>query len=497
MAYAFSGPRWASNQITWSFALNTYPQDPDSPFSASIAGDFEQGFFLGALATWAGVAGLDFVQVDDSPNTDLRLGWGRFGALSGQIGQADYRYNVLTQVISPGAIIRLEDPAELPLQQEPDGPTVYSGTSSAIYGVAVHEIGHALGLAHNDDAASIMFPTAGRANRQLSFDDGFGIQLLYGDLDQNFRATAVRDVFYGFAGNDTVAWNGPLADYTVSRSDGGTTVSRNANAADQDIVFDVEALQFADTRIAVSAEAGLFDPAAYALANPDVVSAGFDPRQHFDTLGWREDRSTGSEFNTVAYLGANPEVRAAGINPLAHYQTDGWREGRDPIAGFDVRLYLIHNPDVAEAGIEPLAHYLQRGRAEGRVAWPAVGDHIVGGFDAQHYMLSNPDIARAGLDAQQHWQQNGRFEGRSPNAWFDTRGYLNQHADVAEAGLDPLAHYMTCGWREGHDPSEAFDTQAYLAAYRDVAEAGVNPLDHFLLFGIYEGRSGFGDGVLS
>ena len=496
MAYAFSGQHWDDTQFTWSFALSTFAKDSGVPFSARIAGDqTHEAFVRDAIATWSGVAGLGFIQVEDSISTDLRFGWGRFGLL-GPIGQTNYNYDGVSNLIAPDVIIRLEDPAEKPLQQErTTGTTVYAGTATAPASVALHELGHALGLAHNGDAASIMFPTAGAANRQLTADDKFSIQLLYGDFSQNFRATEARDIFYGFAGTDSVTWNGRVADFTISRSGGGYAVSRNANPADRDILFDVEALVFSDARIAIGPSLGLFDPVAYARANPDVVAAGLDPRQHFDASGWREGRSPGGVFDPAAYLGANPDVRAAAINPLGHYETHGWREGRDPIASFDVRLYLARNPDVAAAGIEPLAHYLLSGRAEGRFASPALGNTITGGFDAQYYLLNNLDVGRAGVNPYQHWQQNGRFEGRAPDLYFDTSGYLGKYVDVAQAGIDPLAHYTTQGWKEGRDPSAAFDTRQYLAAYADVARSGLNPLDHFLNNGIYEGRSAFGDGV--
>lgn len=496
MIYAFSGPRWNSSQITWSFALSTSPQDQGSPFSGTI-GFAHQQVFQAAFATWEGVSGLDFLQVADQSGADIRLGWGTFGTSSGQIGEARWRTVGSPPTFDPGVIIRIEDPAERPLAVVPGTGDFAYNPSTRLSSVVLHEIGHAIGLDHNGDGTSLMSATAGATNRQLSFSDKFSVQLLYGDHDQHFRATGGRDIFYGFAGNDSVTFGGNIAEYTVSLSGGGYAVSRNTDAADRDIVFGVESLQFADTRIAVGKAAGLFDPVAYALAYGDVVAAGLDPRFHFDSGGWREGRASGTEYNAYGYSGANPDVHAAGINPLTHYEATGWREGRDPVATFDVRLYLIRNPDVAQAGVEPFSHYLQSGRAEGRVASPTIGDRISGGFDEQYYMLSSPDVARAGMDALQHWQQYGRFEGRAPDAWFDTRGYLAAYADVAEAGADPLAHYANYGWWEGRDPSAAFDSRKYLAAYQDVAASGRSPLDHFLTSGAHEGRSAFGDGMFA
>ncbi len=497
MAYAFSGPRWGGTQITWNFAAGNYAKDAGSPFSHGM-GATPQAYVRSALDIWGGVAGLDFVQVADAPSAGLRFGWGRFGPFASTVGETKWTSTGSPAVFDPDVIIRLRDPDEkTPVLEAGTGAFVYAGTSSTLYAVMLHKVGHAIGLAHNNDPTSILYPTSGTANRQLNSDDRFGVQLLYGDLDQNFRATGAAEFFFGFAGTDTVPWTGRLADYTIGHANGGYTISRNASPADRDFIFEVETLRFADARFSLASDTGLFDPVFYARANPDVVAAGRDLREHFDASGWREGRAPDAVFDPACYLGANADVRAAGLNPLDHYQSNGWREGRDPGAGFDAKLYLARNPDVARAGFEPLTHYLLSGKAEGRAAAPALGDHVVAGFDAQHYLLTGPDVGRTGADPYRHWQEHGRFEGRSPDAYFDTVGYLGRYADVARAGVDPLAHYMTNGWREGRDPSAAFDTRKYLPTYTDVARAGLNPLDHFLNSGAYEGRVAFNDGAFS
>ena len=53
------------------------------------------------------------------------------------------------------------------------------GANSLIY-VAVHEIGHALGLGHSNVKGSVMWPTASRGTPKLHRDDIAGIKSLYG-----------------------------------------------------------------------------------------------------------------------------------------------------------------------------------------------------------------------------------------------------------------------------------------------------------------------------
>jgi len=46
--------------------------------------------------------------------------------------------------------------------------------------VAAHEFGHALGLAHSDDPAALMYPFYSGPHRHLAADDSLGIQTIYG-----------------------------------------------------------------------------------------------------------------------------------------------------------------------------------------------------------------------------------------------------------------------------------------------------------------------------
>lgn len=58
------------------------------------------------------------------------------------------------------------------------------GAKSLIH-VAVHEIGHILGLHHSDVKGSVMWPTASRGTPKLHDDDIKGIRSLYGMLEQH------------------------------------------------------------------------------------------------------------------------------------------------------------------------------------------------------------------------------------------------------------------------------------------------------------------------
>lgn len=184
----------------------------------------------------------------------------------------------------------------------------------------------------------------------------------------------------------------------------------------------------------------LFNASWYVERNPDVVSAGLDPWQHYLSSGWQEGRWPNPLFNPTQYLDQNPDVSAIGYEPLAHYAEFGWKEGRRPHPLFDPKWYLDQNPDIKAAGIEPLEHYLEFG-----------------------------------------WR-----EGRAPSVWFDIKMYVSDHADVKAAGMEPLGHYLHYGWREGRHPNSVFLPLWYAGVYGDTGS--MEPLSHYVLIGAVQFR---------
>ena len=116
-----------------------------------------------AFAMWAAVANVRFREVDDSNASDFRIGLGEIDGARGTAGQAQ-------SFTQDGFRIRsniLFDVAD------------YPKSGSVSLRVALHEIGHALGLGHSPVANSIMY-AFGNFRTTLHPDDIAGVQALYG-----------------------------------------------------------------------------------------------------------------------------------------------------------------------------------------------------------------------------------------------------------------------------------------------------------------------------
>lgn len=169
----FSGrPTWPryKTHLTYTFAST-------SGVAASTSAI--QAVFARAFARWSEVTTLTFSDAATASDADITIGF--YGGDHGDGEPFDGVLGTLAHAFSPPHGHFHLDSAE---NWVAEGDVTAASSSAAVdlESVAVHEIGHLLGLAHSSAPEAIMYPTirAGTRKVDLTQDDVDGIQSLYG-----------------------------------------------------------------------------------------------------------------------------------------------------------------------------------------------------------------------------------------------------------------------------------------------------------------------------
>lgn len=165
----------------------------------------EGPLLFAAEHAWEAVANVNFVNLVDAGSTnvsaaDIRIGLGHLPM--NFIGETTYTYDQ-TNHFQNATVLLSDDNQTTPLS---DGDGRFVGYQSTVFQVLLHEIGHALGLAHNPDPTSIMNPTAGFSNPYITGQDAAALRSLYGAPSSSAVATALNDpVLLNLVPSSTVA----------------------------------------------------------------------------------------------------------------------------------------------------------------------------------------------------------------------------------------------------------------------------------------------------
>ncbi len=312
MSYALEGQAWPTTDITWSFETSGASTNGDFAYSNAITDPVQQALVEKAFADWQSHSALTFLQVPDhqalDQAPDIRIGLGNLlgqGTSDDDIGLTDYYYYPSDNSFAAGVYIALQDPSLTPLQPDATGALVYGGTGASFFQVALHEIGHSLGLAHDQtDPDAVMYPVATATNRDLDAQDIQGIQALYGtgtgyDTDPT-----------------TLFLLGDEDQYTLAQNGGGTLV-----VSDQVAGRDGTTAVATDTTFAFADGTALADPTGHAGDVARLYLAVLDRAPDLDGLQANTaaaDAGVPLDQLTASLL-ASPEftARAGGLSDMA------------------------------------------------------------------------------------------------------------------------------------------------------------------------------------
>jgi hypothetical protein len=262
------GSKWNKTNLTY-YIYNT---------STHLTAAQRESAIQAAFNTWQNVSFLSFTQVSNPSDADIKLKWttgdhGDEEAFDGPGGTLAHTFAPPPGGGTYSGEVHFDDAENWTMDQ--------SGYN--LLSVAIHEIGHALGIAHSDVDGSVMVPTY-TGLTALAVDDIEAMWSLYGrptisgsnympcsGTGTYFLPTAIPSATWSVSSNLQIVSGQETRTITVTRSGSGSTTSGTitANIGGDTVTFNVN-LNLSVTNITGSTNVKT-GQGIYYVANPALA----------------------------------------------------------------------------------------------------------------------------------------------------------------------------------------------------------------------------------
>ncbi|MDQ8729800.1 matrixin family metalloprotease [Bradyrhizobium sp. LHD-71] len=222
-SYVLEEAHWApGSTVTWYYAGTSAAVFEQQISAGYAAPDLFPEEIRAAFSRWDDFGEITFQEVSSEAAANIVIGWAEIDGPYNVLGQAGYYYDPATGLFASPVQINF-DSSEL---YNPSSGSEALSFGATFYAVALHEIGHAIGIGHYSDEPAIMNPYISSLN-DLTASDIAAVQALYGaadaapvaGLDSNWQLAAVSHFNGGVTTDRAAALNPSLFPEWTSTGD--------------------------------------------------------------------------------------------------------------------------------------------------------------------------------------------------------------------------------------------------------------------------------------